>query len=292
MLDKNFSSLVSFVSWWFHKYMDNFQPAATAIRDADAILITAGAGMGVDSGLPDFRGNEGFWRAYPVFANLGLGFQQLANPQWFVDDAELAWGFYGHRLNLYRETKPHDGFRLLHEWTQAKPHGEFIFTSNVDGQFGRAGFRSEQIHEAHGSIHHLQCSRPCGDDIWEASSTRIEVDETTMRARQPLPLCPRCASVARPNILMFGDWGWSSRRSDAQGKSLQQWLQALDKKTLAVIELGAGKHIPTVRRFGEELQHRGATLVRINPRDSDGTQGTISIASGALEGLRQIADAM
>lgn len=272
--------------------MNNIQHAAAAIREAEAILITAGAGIGVDSGLPDFRGNDGFWRAYPVFANLGLGFQQLANPQWFVDDAELAWGFYGHRLNLYRETVPHDGFRLLREWSQAKPHGAKVFTSNVDGQFQRAGFGSQQMDEVHGSIHHLQCSRPCGDDIWEASSTRIEVDETTMRARQPLPLCPRCNAVARPNILMFGDWAWQSQRSDAQSELLQSWLQKIDTTKLTIIELGAGKHIPTVRRFSEDLQSHGATLIRINPRDSDGPNGTISIASGALQGLRQIADAM
>ena len=36
------------------------------ISEADAVIITAGAGMGVDSGLPDFRGDVGFWRAYPL----------------------------------------------------------------------------------------------------------------------------------------------------------------------------------------------------------------------------------
>ena len=44
------------------------------INEAQAILITAGAGMGVDSGLPDFRGNEGFWNAYPLAKKLTLGF--------------------------------------------------------------------------------------------------------------------------------------------------------------------------------------------------------------------------
>jgi hypothetical protein len=90
--------------------------AADAIRRADALLITAGAGMGVDSGLPDFRGNEGFWRAYPAFAKLGLRFDELANPRWFASDPSLAWGFYGHRLNLYRTTTPHDGFAILLQW--------------------------------------------------------------------------------------------------------------------------------------------------------------------------------
>ncbi len=74
--------------------------AAEAIREADALLIAAGAGMGVDSGLPDFRGPEGFWKAYPPFGRLGLHFQQLACPGTLVRDPHLFWGFYGHRLNL------------------------------------------------------------------------------------------------------------------------------------------------------------------------------------------------
>jgi NAD-dependent SIR2 family protein deacetylase len=54
--------------------------AAEAIAAAGALLIGAGAGMGVDSGLPDFRGAQGFWRAYPPYERLGLDFESLANP--------------------------------------------------------------------------------------------------------------------------------------------------------------------------------------------------------------------
>ncbi|MGB2501549.1 MAG: hypothetical protein ACPIA2_17760, partial [Mariniblastus sp.] len=59
---------------------DSYQKAARIIRECDALLITAGAGLGVDSGLPDFRGTEGFWRAYPAFKKKGLDFYDLANP--------------------------------------------------------------------------------------------------------------------------------------------------------------------------------------------------------------------
>ena len=62
---------------------DIFKYSAEILKNADSILITAGAGMGVDSGLPDFRGNEGFWKAYPPIAKLGLTFSEMANPQWF-----------------------------------------------------------------------------------------------------------------------------------------------------------------------------------------------------------------
>lgn len=70
------------------------------INESEIVIITAGAGMGVDSGLPDFRGNDGFWKAYPIAKELNLSFQQLANPKWFEEKPNLAWGFYGHRYNL------------------------------------------------------------------------------------------------------------------------------------------------------------------------------------------------
>ena len=180
--------------------------AAEAIANAPALLITAGAGMGVDSGLPDFRGDEGFWKAYPPFREKGLRFVDLASPGWFENDPELAWGFYGHRLELYRRTVPHRGFHILRELAERSGRW-FVFTSNVDGHFQRAGFPEDSIVECHGSIHHLQCLGGCGIAIFPADAG-VTVDPVTFRARPPLPCCPQCGALARPNILMFGDWGW------------------------------------------------------------------------------------
>ncbi|WP_350030165.1 Sir2 family NAD-dependent protein deacetylase [Caballeronia sp. GAWG1-1] len=114
---------------------EEIRKAVSWLMEADGLLITAGAGMGVDSGLPDFRGNHGFWRAYPGLEHLGFSFEEMANPQRFEDEPELAWGFYGHRLQLYRDTVPHDGFRILRKWAGRMARGSFVFTSNVDGQF-------------------------------------------------------------------------------------------------------------------------------------------------------------
>ena len=77
--------------------------AAEVIAEAEALLITAGAGIGVDSGLPDFRGQHGFWNAYPPYRKLGLDFVDLANPAWFEDDPTLAWGFYDHETITPRQ---------------------------------------------------------------------------------------------------------------------------------------------------------------------------------------------
>jgi NAD-dependent SIR2 family protein deacetylase len=266
-------------------------PAVAALRAADALVITAGAGMGVDSGLPDFRGNEGFWRAYPPFERMGLSFMELANPRWFERDPALAWGFYGHRLNLYRATAPHAGFALLRRWAATKPGGAFVFTSNVDGQFQRAGFAASHIVEFHGSLHHLQCTAGC-PDVWDAEDIVVRVPEQTMRAEEPLPHCHHCGALARPNVLMFGDAAWLADRTEAQEQGLTAWLLERRGLRIAIVELGAGRSVPTVRHFSEQLSARlGAPLVRINPREAAGPRGTISLSGGALGVLQQLDEA-
>src|ERR1700744_1329383 len=75
---------------------------ADLIASAEALLITAGAGMSVDSGLPDFRSPEGLWRAYPPLEKLGLSFSDIAQPHWFAEKPRMAWAWYGHRQKLYR----------------------------------------------------------------------------------------------------------------------------------------------------------------------------------------------
>jgi NAD-dependent SIR2 family protein deacetylase len=181
--------------------------------------------MGVDSGLPDFRSQTGFWKAYPPAQQLGtcnphsflsvththithstlftppkpgLSFHEMADPSWFHKAPAIAWGFYGHRLNMYRSITPHTGFDVLRRWTVQKQHrlrakqppppqpavsAFYVLTSNVDGQFQAAWQKPQpqpaaatttttttpssnsaslaSIVEVHGSVHHLQCLHTC-----------------------------------------------------------------------------------------------------------------------------------
>lgn len=261
--------------------------AASAIRSAEALIITAGAGMGVDSGLPDFRGNEGFWNAYPPYRKLGLSFIDAANPELFVRDPAFGWGFYGHRTNLYRTTLPHPGFALLRNWIERFELHHFIVTSNVDGQFQKAGFAEEVICEVHGSIHHLQCLTPCSLAIWP-NKEKIPVNEGTMRSRA-IPSCIRCGGVARPNILMFGDFSWLSDRTSRQEERYHHFLATQRDRKIVVIELGAGTAIPTIRATSERLgaSHQ-ATVVRINPREAQIDPPHLSLPCGAQKGLTAI----
>lgn len=263
--------------------------AAQAIADSKAILIGAGAGMGVDSGLPDFRGDQGFWRAYPPYERLGLNFVSLANPRWFTEDPTLAWGFYGHRMELYRRTAPHTGFAVLRGWASRMRLGGFVFTSNVDGHFDRTGFAPEQIVEVHGSFGGMQCTEACGSGIFPGNSVAVEIDPETMRAVGRLPECPRCGAIARPNILMFGDFEWLSARTDLQMRRMSSWLDRLGGAKLAVVECGAGQAVPTVRITCQRIAREyGGTLIRINTREPDVSSGHVSLPLGALNALEAI----
>ena len=177
------------------EWNEGIHEAAGIIAGAGALLISAGAGMGVDSGLPDFRGSQGFWNAYPPYKKLGLDFYDLANPDWFARDPELAWGFYGR--------------------------------------------------------------------------------------------------LARPNVLMFGDWDWRPQRGREQALRLRDWLETLAGKRLAVIECGAGTAVPSVRRLSEQLLSRpGTRLVRINPREAEVPEGQVGLSGSALAALEAIAALM
>ncbi len=263
---------------------DAITKAVGLIRDADGLLITAGASMGVDSGLPDFRSANGFWKTYPALARAGIEFESIACPETFRRDPRLAWGFYGHRLNLYRRTTPHQGFTLLQQIGAALEHGLFVLTSNVDGQFQKAGVADDLINEIHGSIHHLQCMNGgCSDAVWSAEGFAPLLDEEGCRLLSDLPVCPNCGRMARPNILMFGDWDWRQARAISQEKLFASWLDKVARPV--VIEIGAGTDIPTVRRFSDRYER----LIRINPREPTVTRArSVEIPLGGLEALQRI----
>jgi len=270
--------------------------AARAIKKADFILLTSGAGLGVDSGLPDFRGPEGFWRAYPPMQKLGLRFEQMSTPSWFTKDPNFAWGFWGHRFGLYFSSKPHQGYHTMLKWAKSKKD-YFVFTSNVDTHWITAGTPETKVNECHGSVGYLQCSQNCSRDLWNSHIDEIyslRVDLTTFRAEDPLPSCIHCHKLARPNVLMFGDFFFNPRRENDQSLMMDNFekrvLEKPDAK-LVVIEIGAGNAVPTVRQTSEQWSRRfKGKLIRINLRDDyypESVDG-IGIPLGGLRAVLEI----
>lgn len=96
---------------------DTLDRALDLLFSATGLLVAAGAGMSVESGLPDLRGTDGFWRAYQALAAASID-RAHATPHTFHDRPRLAWGFYGHRMNIYRRTPPLEGGRDSTPWLE------------------------------------------------------------------------------------------------------------------------------------------------------------------------------
>src|SRR4051794_9856022 len=90
---------------------------------------------------------------------------------------------------------------------------------------------------------------------------------------------------------MFGDMDWDGTRTASQGDRQGAWLRSVAAAgtRLAIVECGAGRAIPTIRRFCEQVARQtDSTLIRINPRESDVPTGYVALPLGAREALQAI----
>ena len=257
--------------------------AADAINNAEVVLIFAGAGMSVDSDLPTYRDKEGFWNDYPLYRNIKKDYVSMASPHGFGRDPHFSWGFFAHQYKLYKETIPHEGYyKLLDLVSRNKDY--FVVTTNVDGLFLKAGFKRNHLHEAHGSIHKLQCNRTCQRVAWDIDTLDVEIDLASMNARDPLPICPNCSSVSRPNIFMFGDtddsYIWEETQESA--RSFRKWRKENNQKKIVILEIGVGAD--GLRRHVKKYYHEfsSAFLIRINPEyDKSYSNEVLQVPLGA-----------
>jgi NAD-dependent SIR2 family protein deacetylase len=256
--------------------------AADWVRSADAILIAAGAGMSVDSGLPDFRGTGGLWTALLPAGMTERDVGSLTQANCFLERPLAAWQFYGRALQVCRQCTPHAGYALLKRWAARTAHGAFVFTSNVDGHFQAAGYDESSVLECHGTLNFLQCGSPCSNRIWASNKLMDGVD---IEALSPagLPRCMQCGELARPNFLLFDDSHWVAQRASAQWERLSIWMRTVQRPV--VIEIGAGTVVPSVRIFAESVR---GPLIRINLDNSDVAGQGVGLTGSALDVLSAI----
>lgn len=264
--------------------------AADAIANAQCLILSAGAGMGVDSGLPDFRGQGGLYSEDSIFASYGYDMKHLVSPLLLHENPRLAWGVMTVIHRLFSRATPHEGFDVLKRWTRTRPY--FIHTSNVDGQFQKAGFDEDRIVEVHGSVHYLQPNMPetQEDEIWPVGELGLEVDLKTGMAIGDLPTVPGTDALARLNILMFGDFHWLITRTHEQETHYEAWRENIRPLRCTIIECGAGTALPTVHHHANRLfaDMPKVDLVRINPSQVRCPDGAIHIEMGAREALLEL----
>src|SRR5262245_24996037 len=160
--------------------------ARALVARARRCLVLTGAGISAESGVPTFRGAGGLWKTYRA--------EELATPGAFARDPRLVWEWYGWRREIVQRCAPNAAHAALARWA-ANNAGVTIITQNVDGLHAAAG--GPPPVELHGSLFRLKCTR-CA---WRAEDRRV-IDASTV---ETLPRCARCAALARPDVVWFGE---------------------------------------------------------------------------------------
>jgi NAD-dependent SIR2 family protein deacetylase len=266
--------------------MDYLKTIKNWLENADSLVITAGAGMGVDSGLADYRGNGGQWGQ--VESENEKSVFEVVNPQAFIDNPAYSWKLFGQRIKEYATTPPHQGFYLLKNWIQTYQLDYFVLTSNIDSHFQKAGFAEENIRELHGSLAYFQSSQTHGSrEIWKNELSGDEIQ--TNSEKGIFPTCPNSSVAARPNVYMFRDDTYIDSRSNEQKQRFQAFLERNKAKKMLVFEIGSGPHVQTIRVKTRMLRtDYQANIVRINPKDFATKPPHIGIPKGALAALTEI----
>eukprot|EP00933_Yihiella_yeosuensis_P065119 TRINITY_DN68771_c0_g1_i1.p1 TRINITY_DN68771_c0_g1~~TRINITY_DN68771_c0_g1_i1.p1 ORF type:complete len:373 (+),score=63.96 TRINITY_DN68771_c0_g1_i1:55-1173(+) len=304
------------------------QTAAQWLLEAESMLVGSGAGMGVDAGLGTFRGEHaGVWE--PLERH-GIDYAEVCQTRWFDEDPSFAWAFWAHCERLYARTHVHAGYGIVSQWASRYKGrgGAFSLTTNIDGHWRKAGWPERSLLERHGRCGLLQCSKNCSDEVWSPGNEQelpplaIDCDDRVDESR--MPLCEECGTVARPNVLMFGDALFAVKEQKLQTLRYKDWLNGIRSKNkfrrklargrgakgaaqgvvsslsgLVCVEIGCGTTVPTVRRELERLcSLEGARLIRVNPENSSVPQAladngqAVTIPMNALGALLAISNAV
>ena len=209
------------------------------------VLVITGAGVSAESGIPTFRGKDGYWR--------NLNPTKLATPEAFGHDPNLVWDWYRERRQRIRTAQPNPAHQAIAKL--AKQAGEFLLvTQNVDDLHRRAGLPSEKMVQIHGDIFITRCSR-C-----DFRRQEHEHDDDGS-----LPKCPECSARMRPGVVWFGE-----QLDPANIGIVENFVAAGDCDVIIV----AG----TTALFGYiidwALRARGRTgqLIEVNPEETSLSQ--------------------
>lgn len=262
---------------------EKIQTAKNLIAEADAIVIGAGAGLSSAAGL--HYGGERFrqyfsdyMERYGLTDMYSAGFYPFTSPEekWAYWARHIQLNRYGESLPLYQE---------LYELVKDK--ATFVITTNVDGQFAKAGFDEASLFEVQGNYGEFQCSLPCQQEVFpnqELVEAMLQASQNFKIPSSLIPHCPRCQSPLTTHLRVDGAFV-ETQNWHQQEAAYLAFLQANAEKKIVFLEVGVGYNTPTIIKFPFERLTAAlpaASLIRLNLEDSE-REGIITIQEDIKE---------
>ena len=236
--------------------MNKVQELAKWIAESGYTVVLTGAGCSVDSGIPDFRSPQGWWRKIDPM--------KVATVEALENNYSLSWEFYHDRIENLDNVKPHKGHYVLSRMEQLGKL-QLVATQNVDGLHQMAGNRN--VAELHGSIRTFRCH-----------DCMREADREKFMSKEP---CPACGGRLRPNVVLFGEM-----------LPEKAWSRALDAVSRAelVIVIGTSLQVYPVNQLPRMT--RGKTALINAEETGEEYRFDLFIPGRAAEVLSEVGEAL
>lgn len=272
-----------------YSYTERIKTANEIIQNAEYVIIGAGAGLSAAAGL-EYSGKrftdnfQSFIRKYDM--------EDLYTSSFYpFKTEEEKWAYWAKHISLNRYEIPATELYIeLLQFLQEKEY--FVITTNVDGQFKKAGFDSNRLFEVQGDYAYLQCIYGCHDTLYNNEDIVKKMIVETVDYRVPsylVPKCPKCGCEMDVNLrkdqyfVQDKTWHESSTR-------YSRFLAETKNKPTAYIEIGVGFNTPVIIKYPfEEMVYKNpkATLIRIN-RDypasiKENKESTISFDENVID---------
>jgi NAD-dependent deacetylase len=231
------------------------------------VLIITGAGVSAESGIPTFRGKDGYWR--------NLDPIKLATPEAFARDPELVWQWYRERRQRICNAQPNAAHEAIAKLAQCAD--EFLLvTQNVDDLHERAGLPREKMVQVHGDIFLTRCSRCawraelCDGEaggvhresgLAGARSSIIEFSEQEERQENGVPRCTKCGALMRPGVIWFGE-----PLPAPETERVENYLQR--DSCGVVIVAGTTATFGYIIDWALRASRHGGAIIEVNPEET------------------------
>jgi NAD-dependent SIR2 family protein deacetylase len=263
-------------------YSDRIKRAGTAIKNAEKLVIGAGAGLSAAAGI-EYDGNRFTENFKPFIEKYGM--KDLYSSSFYpFRTQEEKWAYWARHisLNLF-ETPVKELYIKLMKLASSKDY--FVITTNVEGQFTKSGVEKYRFFEVQGNYGYFQCAKGCHDKLYNNERLVAQMISETSDCRIPsslVPKCPVCGGDMEVNLrkdnFFVQDNNWYTSESN-----YRKFISSTEGKSTVFLELGVGYNTPGIIRFPFEAMVRNnpnALFIRLN-RDhtkgmSENIESTIS----------------
>jgi NAD-dependent deacetylase len=244
------------------------------LSDAVHVTVLTGAGISAESGIPTFRGPDGYW----TVGSRHYRPEEMATRAMFMREPAEVWKWYLHRLEVCAAAEPNAGHRALVEMERLLGDRFTLITQNVDGLHLRAGNSPERTLQIHGNIFFMRCWQECAGNIYPLPPQLLpgRQDQDPGGGDRGLPACPACGGRARPHVL------WFDESYDEHYFRMNSAMAAAEH-TDALIIAGSSGATTLPNLIARTVHANGGAIIEINTHESAFTaKARASVQGGFL----------